>query len=345
MPETKEAAPSSTFAWKQALAEHQEPVLRSSLWQIVNSMVPYFALWGLMIWSLGVSYWITLALALIAAGFLTRIFINFHDCTHGSFFGSRRANQLVEFITGVLTFTPFRQWKQQHALHHATSGDLERRGTGDIWTLTVQEYLQASLWKRFAYRLLRSPFVLFVIAPLYLFLIHHRFPSWAVGKRERRGVYWTNGAILAIVLLMSMTIGIKAYLMIQLPIMVFAGVVGVWLFYEQHQFEGVYWQRRPEWNFVEAALRGSSFYKLPKLLQWFSGNIGFHHIHHLSPAIPNYSLEKAHEQNPIFQEVPPITLWSSFKSLSFRLWDEQRAKLVGFRRLRTLRRQESQQTY
>ena len=329
------------FSWKEAVAEHETPRLRSSVWQLCNSVVPYLALWGLMVWSLSISYWITLALAVPAAGFLVRVFIIFHDCCHGSFFKSRRANRLVEFVTGVLTFSPYRQWGHLHARHHATASDLDRRGIGDIWTLTVQEYLDASRGKRLAYRLTRNPFVLFVIAPLYLFLVEHRWPSRAAGKRQRRGVHWTNAALLAILVLMSLTIGIKAYLLIQLPIMMLAATAGVWLFYVQHQFEGVYWERRENWDYLEAALRGSSFYKLPKILQWFTGNIGFHHIHHLSPGIPNYSLEKCHKANPEFQRVRPVTLWSSRRSLSFRLWDEQGNKLVGYGRARAVRREDA----
>jgi omega-6 fatty acid desaturase (delta-12 desaturase) len=262
-------APSATLSWKQAVAAYQKPVLRSSLWQIVNTLVPYFALWGFMIWTLEILYWLTLVIAVLAAGFLARIFMIFHDCAHGSFLRSRRANHFVEFVTGVLTLTPYRQWRHKHAVHHATSGNLDQRGTGDIWTLTVEEYLNACRWKRLSYRIVRSPLVLFIVAPL------------------------------AFVALMSVTIGFKAYLLIQLPVVLFAGVAGVWLFYVQHQFDGVYWERRPNWDFADAALRGSPHYKLPKALQWFSGNIGFHHIHHLSPAIPNYSLEKCHRENPM----------------------------------------------
>ena len=334
-------AKSARPSWRQAIASLERPVLRASLWQILNTAVPYFVLWGLMIWTLSISYWLTLGIAVIAAAFLARMFMIFHDCTHGSFLGSRRANDWIGFVAGVLTFTPYRQWRHQHALHHATSGDLDRRGTGDIWTLTVEEYLNASRWKRFRYRVVRSPIVLFIVAPLYLFLIHHRIPSAAVGKRERRGVHWTNGTLLAIIGLMSLTVGIKAYLLIQLPVLLLAGSAGIWLFYVQHQFDGVYWERRPEWDFAEAALRGSSYYKLPKVLQWFSGNIGFHHIHHLSPAIPNYRLEKCHKENAAFQSVKAVTLWSGLCALSFRLWDEERKKLVGFRRLRAARRRRS----
>jgi len=327
------------LSWKQAVAKHQEPMLRKSVWQVVNTFIPYLSLCGLMYWTLHISYWLTLAVAVFAAGFMVRIFIIFHDCGHGSFFKSQHANHVLGFVTGVLTFTPYHQWRHKHALHHATSGDLDRRGTGDIWTLTVQEYVAAPFWKRMAYRLFRNPFFLFVLAPMYLLLIHQRFPSPAVGKRERRSVHWTNASLLAIAVLMSLTIGIKPYLLIQLPVIMITGTVGLWLFYVQHQFEGVYWERRKRWGFAEAALHGSSFYKLPRFLQWFTGSIGFHHIHHLSPAIPNYNLEKCHGENPMFQNVRPVTLWSSMQSITFRLWDEQRKKLVGYGRLRAIRRE------
>jgi omega-6 fatty acid desaturase (delta-12 desaturase) len=332
-------APVEMLSWKQAITRHQQPMLRKSIWQLINTFIPYVCLCGLMFWTLHISYWLTLAVAVAAAGFVIRIFIIFHDCGHGSFFRSQRANDVLGFVTGVLTFTPYHQWRHKHALHHATSGDLDRRGTGDIWTLTVQEYVEAPRWKRVAYRIFRNPFALFVVAPLYLFLIHQRFPSRTVGRRERRGVHWTNGALLAITVLMSLTIGVKAYLLIQLPVMMITGAAGLWLFYVQHQFEGVYWERRKNWGFAEAALSGSSFYKLPRILQWFSGNIGFHHIHHLSPRIPNYNLERCHRADPLFQSVKPITLLSSLKSFTYRLWDEQRGSLIGYRRLRELRRQ------
>ncbi len=326
------SAPDSS--WKETVARHQTPRRRSSVWQLVNSIVPYLALWGLMVWTLDVSYWITLPLAVVAAGFLVRIFIIFHDCGHGSFFRSRRANSFWGFVTGLLTFTPYQQWRHSHAVHHATSGDLDRRGTGDIWTLTVREYLESSRARRLAYRLVRNPFVLFLFAPLYLFLIQNRLPARGAGKRERRSVHRMNAALLGFVAVMALTIGVKPYLLIQLPVSMCATAAGVWLFYVQHQFEGVYWERRDEWDFVGAALDGSSYYRLPRILQWFSGNIGFHHIHHLSPGIPNYNLEKCHREQPVFQRVKPVTLWTSLRSLSFRLWDEQRGRLVGFGRLR-----------
>jgi omega-6 fatty acid desaturase (delta-12 desaturase) len=307
------------------------------VWQLANTLVPYAVLWGLMVWSLQVSYAITLVLAVLAAGFLVRIFVIFHDCCHGSFFASKRANRVCEYITGVLAFSPYRQWRHLHARHHATAADLDRRGAGDVWTLTIQEYLKASRWKRLAYRVARNPIVLFLVTPTCLFLVGYRFPSRHVGKSQRRGVYWTNAALLGIVLLMSVTIGVRAYLMIQLPVIILAGAAGVWLFYVQHQFEGVYWERRGEWDFEKAALQGSSFYQLPRVLQWLTGNIGFHHVHHLSPTIPNYNLERCHREEPLFQNVEPVTLGSSLRALSFRLWDEQRRRLVGYDRLRAVR--------
>lgn len=321
--------------WKDVVAKYQKPAWRRALWQLANTLVPYFALWYFMYLSLGISYWLTAGLAVLAAGFLVRIFIVFHDCGHGSFLPSGKANDILGFITGLLTFTPYWHWRWEHALHHASSGDLDRRGTGDVWTLTVQEYLEASVWKRFAYRLARNPFILFVLAPLFLFLVKQRFPSPKAPRRERESVYWTNLALVAMAATLSAAFGLKAYLLLQLALVLGAGVAGVWLFYVQHQFEGVYWERKEDWDYCAAALQGSSFYKLPKVLQWFSGNIGFHHIHHLSPRIPNYNLEKCHRAEPLFQTVKPVTLCSSLKSLTFRLWDEQRRKLVGFGALKS----------
>ena len=270
---------------------------------------------------------------------MVRLFIIHHDCGHGSFFKSRKANDIFGFITGVFTFVPYHHWRWEHALHHATSGDLDRRGVGDIWTLTVQEYLESSRWQRFAYRLARNPIVLFVLAPIFIFLVKQRFPKPDAPPRERRSVYWTNLALLGVAILLSWVFGFKTYVFIQLIVMAVSGSVGVWLFYVQHQFEGVYWERRDDWDYATAALQGSSFYKLPKVLQWFSGNIGFHHIHHLSPRIPNYHLEKCHDSEPLFQAVKPVTLFGSLKSFTFRLWDEQRRKLVGYSHLKTIRRE------
>lgn len=330
----------SAPTWKSIVARYQEPAVWRGIWQIVNTLVPYAALWYLMYLSLSVSYWLTVPLALIASGFLVRVFIIFHDCGHGSFFKSRIANDIVGIVAGVICFTPYYRWRWEHAVHHSSSGDLDRRGTGDVWTLTVQEYLEASRWKRIAYRLARNPFILFVVAPVALFLVIERLPGRkGGGLRERLSVHVTNLLILLVAFGMSRFMGWKAYLILQAILISVAGSAGVWLFYVQHQFEDVYWERREGWDYVKAALQGSSFYKLPRILQWFSGNIGFHHIHHLSPRIPNYHLEKCHRSEPLFQSVKAVTLLSSLKSFSFRLWDEQRRKMVGYRELATARAQ------
>jgi acyl-lipid omega-6 desaturase (Delta-12 desaturase) len=325
--------------WKGIVAKYQEPSVPRAIWQMVNTLGPYVVLWYLMYLSVSVSWWLVAPLAILAGGFVVRIFIIFHDCGHGSYFKSRRVNDFVGFIAGVLTLTPYYHWRWEHNIHHASSGHLDKRGTGDIWTLTVQEYLEASRWKRFAYRLARNPCVLFLIAPLFLFLIRQRFPSPKANKRERLSVHWMNLAILGMAVGLTSLFGLKEFLFIQMIITAVAGGAGVWLFYVQHQFEGVYWERGEDWDYTRAALEGSSFYKLPKILQWFSGNIGFHHIHHLSARIPNYNLERCHKADPLFQRVKPITLLASLKSITFRLWDEEKRKLVGYRHLRNLRRQ------
>ena len=326
--------------WKEIVAQFQQPSTPRALWQIINTLVPYAALWYLMYLSRGVSWWLVVPLAILAGAFLVRIFIIFHDCGHGSYFKSRGANDLTGFIAGILTFTPYYHWRWEHNIHHATSGHLDKRGVGDIWTMTVQEYLEASRWKRFAYRLARNPFILFGLAPLYLFLFRQRFPSPGASGRERHSVWAMNAALLGMAITLSVVFGLQHYIIIQLIILIIAGGAGVWLFYVQHQFEGAYWERGGDWDYTRAALEGSSFYKLPKILQWFSGNIGFHHIHHLSARIPNYNLERCHRADPLFQRVKPVTFLASFKSLTFRLWDERHRKLVGFRHVRQIRRQQ-----
>jgi omega-6 fatty acid desaturase (delta-12 desaturase) len=321
-------------AWTEIVSKYAKPSTWKAVWQLLNTLVPYALLWYLMYLSLDVSYWLTLPLAILAAAFLLRVFIIFHDCVHGSFFKSRRANDIVGFVTGLLTFTPYHYWRWQHVNHHASSGDLDRRGTGDVWTLTVQEYLESSRWRRFAYRLARNPFILFVLAPLFVFVVMQRFCPASSRRRERHSVDWMNFAILGVGAALSVVFGLKAYLAIQLGVMAMAGAAGIWLFYVQHQFDGVYWERGAEWDYATAALQGSSYYKLPGILRWFSGNIGFHHIHHLSPRIPNYNLQQCHNAEPLFHAVKAVTLLASLKSLSFRLWDEQRKQLVGYRHLR-----------
>jgi acyl-lipid omega-6 desaturase (Delta-12 desaturase) len=319
--------------WRALVAPYQHSDIRRSLWQLANSIIPYLLLWAAMVWSLQVSYWLTLALAVPAAGFLLRIFIIFHDCGHGSFFKTNRANAITGWITGVLTYTAFQYWTRDHAVHHATSGDLDRRGTGDVDTLTVKEYLALPPLRRLAYRIMRQPFFLFVIGAPLVFLFAHRFSRPGAGKRERNSIITTNLALAALILLLSLAVGFKSFVLIQLPIIWLASTAGVWLFYVQHQFQGVYWRRHPEWNYLDSALLGASYYKLPRLLQWFSGNIGFHHIHHLAPRIPNYHLEKCQNDNPALQSVPTLTLLSSFQSMRLSLYDEDRRRLISFSEL------------
>jgi omega-6 fatty acid desaturase (delta-12 desaturase) len=322
-------------AWHQEVARYARPNQPQAIWQLINTFVPYIALWVLMVYTIkvGMSYWITLTLAVVAAAFLVRIFIFFHDCGHGSFFSSPRANTILGYITGVLTFTPYHSWRRAHAVHHATSGNLDRRGVGDIWTMTVDEYQAASKRTRMAYRLYRNPLIMFGIGPVSSFLISQRFPQKGAKRRERVSVWITNLAILAIILLAIATMGFWTYVFIQLPIILVGGALGIWLFYVQHQYEGVYWAREGEWNYTRAALEGSSYYKLPKVLQWFTGNIGLHHIHHLRPRIPNYKLQQCYDQVPAMQAVQPLTIGQSLKSLRMNLWDEKQQSLVSFRSL------------
>jgi omega-6 fatty acid desaturase (delta-12 desaturase) len=321
--------------WRKAIAPYQKADLRRSVGQLANTLIPYAILWGLMIWSLNISYWLTLLLAIPAAGFLVRIFIIFHDCGHGSFFKSTRANTIIGFITGVLVFTPYERWRHSHAIHHATAGNLDKRGVGDVPTWTLEEFQSAPRWKQIGYRLVRNPIVLFILSPIPLFVISYRFFTKQDGRTERLSVIYADLALLGILVLAYFTIGLKAYLLIQVPVMWIAGAVGEWMFYVQHQFPGVYWARQGEWDYLDSAMRGASYYKLPKVLQWFTGNIGFHHIHHLGPKVPNYHLEKCYKYTPMFQSAYTLTPRESLRCMGLKLWDEQAQKLVGYSALKT----------
>jgi omega-6 fatty acid desaturase (delta-12 desaturase) len=321
---------------RAVLVRFQRPSTVRAIWQLASTILPYVGLWVAMYYVLQISLWVAAALAMLAGTLLVRVFIFFHDCGHGSFFKSHWANAITGFICGVLTFTPYYHWRWQHAIHHGSSGHLDKRGVGDIWTMTVQEYLDSTRWKRFSYRFQRNPFVLFVIAPLYIFLIRQRFAAADASPRERGSVWLMNLALLMVVVAMSWLFGFWNYLLLHLVAWMVAGASGIWLFYIQHQFEDAYWERAEQWDYTVAALQGSSYYRLPRVLQWLSGNIGFHHIHHLSPSIPNYNLERCHRADPVFQRVKPITLFGSLKSLRYRLWDEPSRKLVGFARVRHL---------
>ena len=327
----------SKRSWQSVVAKYQKPQRSKAIGQLCNTLIPYILLWVAMAFVLRVSFWPMLPLSVIAAGLLVRLFIIFHDCGHGSFFKSSKANNFWGFVTGILTFTPFQYWRHSHAVHHSHAGDLDERGWGDVWTMTVEEYLKASRWTRIKYRFARNPVCLFIIGPGILFLIVQRLPLKKSGKRGVKNIHLTNLGIILLALTVISFIGIKTFFLIQIPVLMMAASAGVWLFYVQHQFEGVYWERHEKWDYVTEAFRGSSFFKLPRVLQWFTGNIGFHHIHHLAPRIPNYFLEKCYRENPVFQEIKPVTLLTSFKSLMFRLYDEQNQKLVGFNYLKELK--------
>lgn len=318
--------------WKSVTDKYRSAIRRKSIWQIVNSFIPFTAIWVLMYYSLDYSYLLTLLLSVFAAGFIMRVFIIQHDCGHGSFFKSKKANDYLGLVCSVFTFTPYHYWRKSHAIHHASVGKLEERGIGDVFTLTVEEYMARGKWGRFRYRIYRNPLILFMIIPPVLFLFLYRFPISKLGamKSLHTTVYITNIVIGVIAGAIIFFIGIKAFLLIQVPIIFLTLSAGTWFFYVQHQFEDTYWKEEKEWDYTEAALQGSSYYKLPRLLQWFTGNIGFHHIHHLSPRIPNYMLEKCHEENTIFQKGAVLTLRSSLKSLYLNLWDARRKKLISF---------------
>jgi acyl-lipid omega-6 desaturase (Delta-12 desaturase) len=324
--------------WRPLVARYSQACKWRGTWQLASTLSLYVGVWVLLYFTIAISWWLAVPLIVLGAGLLVRLFIIFHDATHGSFYPTRLANDLVGGLTGVLTFTPYRHWRAEHLVHHGATGDLDRRGVGDVWTMTVQEYLESSRWKKFAYRVARNPFVLFVVAPFLLFIGLHRFSRPSLGEPERRSVRNTNIALFLMLCVMGSIFGFVPYIILQCSIMLGAGAGGIWLFYMQHQFEDAYWERTEDWDYTVAALKGSSFLRLPRILQWFSGNIGFHHIHHLSPRIPNYHLERCHASSPLFSSVVPMTLWTSVRSMNLRLWDEGSRKLVGYRHLRALRK-------
>ena len=321
------------FKWQAVVAKYSFPDTWRSWWQVINSLVPFLFMWYLAYRSLEVGYWLTLLLIIPTAGFLTRLFIIFHDCCHGSFFKGKMANERLGMLLGILVLTPFYEWRHTHAIHHATAGDLDRRGVGDVYTMTIEEYLAAPWHKKVGYRILRNPLFLFTISSFLVFVLFHRFWGPEAGKREKNSVIWTNIAIVAVAAWVIYAIGWKAFLLVEIPLRLFICSAGVWLFYVQHNFDPTYWERHTTWEFFHAGMDGSSFYKLPKLLQWFTGNIGFHHIHHLSPKIPNYKLEQCHNENPEFQ-IAPLTFSDSFKGLFLRLWDEKEKVMVGWEALK-----------
>jgi omega-6 fatty acid desaturase (delta-12 desaturase) len=340
MSEDQKDEPISRQALNKIIITFTTPSRGKAAWQILNTLIPYLCLWAaaIILMQQDYSLWIAYIPILIAAPFLVRIFIIFHDCCHSSYFKSKWANSLTGYLSGILAFTPFVDWGQAHILHHATAGNLDKRGVGDIWTLTVEEYIAAPKLKRITYRIFRNPFFLFGCGPAFVFLILQRFSQKGIQHKGRLSVYITNLAIIAIVLLAGTTIGFKTYLIIQLPITIIAATLGLWLFYVQHQYEEVYWARNDVRDSLKAALEGSSYYKLPKVAQWFTGNIGLHHIHHLNPSIPNYNLQGCHDAIQAMQHIEPLGVRKSFKSLRIHLWDEDTKKLISFKAMNLIRK-------
>lgn len=305
------------------------------MWQLVNTLLPLLASYYLMYLSLSYSYWATLGLSLLAAGFTIRLFIIQHDCGHMSFFPSRKWNDRLGYFCSFFTVVPYFYWKRQHAMHHTTNGNLDHRGHGDLAVYTVKEYLEMSPKQRLRYRIYRNPISFVLGGPLVMFFYINRMWSSPTeySQRDKRSVVYTNIAIITSFAFFCWWIGVIPFLKIFLPVLYISSSLGIWLFYIQHQFEHTYWKPNDEWNFVRAAMQGSSYYELPKVIQWFTGNIGYHHIHHLTPGIPNYRLEKIYKENPEFRDVYKLTLWSSMKTAFMSVWDENQQRLISFKEL------------
>ena len=323
--------------WTQILMRYREPSRIRSVFELAITALPLVALWtaAWFIYSLGY-WWVSLLMAVPSAGFLVRLFMIQHDCGHGAFFPNKWANDWVGRVIGVLTMTPYDFWRRTHAIHHATSGNLDRRGIGDVDTLTVREYYARSRWGRLKYRLYRHPLVMFGFGPAYLFLLQHRLP---IGLMRSGWQPWvstqaTNAAIALIALVLIWLIGVKAFFLVHLPIILLAAIFGVWLFYVQHQFEDTFWNENRGWDLHEAALHGSSHYDLPLLLRWFTANIGIHHVHHLHSRIPYYRLPRVLRDHPELRTIGRLTLLESFRCVRLVLWDEVQQRLVSFREAR-----------
>ncbi|WCK57768.1 fatty acid desaturase (plasmid) [Aneurinibacillus sp. Ricciae_BoGa-3] len=315
------------------MKQYEIPHHMKSIWQMINTLVPFFALWVGAYFCLSVSYWLTLLLSVIAGFFLIRAFIIFHDCCHKSFFKSRVANNIVGTLTGILVFFPYQKWAMEHNIHHATSSNLDKRGIGDLWIWTIDEYQKAHGYKKILYRLYHHPILMLGIGPALVFLIQYRFNRRGAKLKERLNTYLRNIILTILVVFLCWLIGWKSFLLVEVPIFFVSGAIGVWLFFIQHTFEDTYFERDKDWTYVRAAMQGSSFYNLPLVFQWLTGNIGFHHIHHLSSRIPNYNLKKAHEENPDFQQAETVTLARSLQSVKLSLWDERNKKFISFREL------------
>lgn len=328
-----------TASWREIVAPYQRTEVHRAIVQVIVTLGLLAAGFTAMAFSLSGPYWITLLLAVPTAGLLVRSFIIMHDCAHSSFLPWRAANEVIGWVTGILTMTPFDQWRRDHALHHASSGDLDRRGHGDVDTITVREYLARSPKDRFKYRMKRHPAALLLVGPLYLmYSQRRREPSKASKDKQRNSVLWTNIAILAVIAAFAAAGLLKEFFLVYFPAIYLAGMAGVFLFYVQHQFEETYWAEHGEWDYLTASIAGSSYLKLPRPLAWMTGDIGVHHVHHLSPKIPNYKLQECHDSNPIFHRVTTLTLKDTWKPLWLSLWDEDQKKLISFKELESRRR-------
>ena len=322
--------------WYKTIEKYEKSSFWRSSTQLISTLGPYAASWVGIVWLINHNFrwYYIIAAATIAAIFLVRIFIIFHDCTHHSFFNSRKANRFWGYITGLLTLTPYEKWQHSHNMHHNTYTDLDHRGVGDIWTMTVDEYINLPFIKRLPYRLYRNAFIMFILGPVYVFVLDHRFITKNSNYKIKLSVHFNNFAIAMFVgILIYLEISL-IYVWIYLYLAVVAGALGIWLFYIQHQFEGVYWSRHENWDPMKAAFEGSSYYKLPKILQWLTGNIGLHPIHHLRVRIPNYNLQKCYDETPELHNIKKLSFFRSFKSLFLNLWDEKQSKLVSFHSIR-----------
>lgn len=318
--------------FNRMLGPYQKASWKKAIWQMVDTVIPVLILFFIMLYSVRISYWLTLLLAIPTGGFLIRTFILFHDCGHNSFTPSVKANKWIGFFLGVLTLTPSEHWWKSHAIHHATSGNIDKRGVGDVDTWTIEEYKSKSWLEQAGYNLFRFPLIMFGLGPLWMFLIQHRFALPYFDRRTTRSVILTDLGLVVWLGGLSLAFSPLTVLVVMLPVFWLAGLVGIWLFYVQHQFDGVYWAHESEWSYVLSAMKGASYYQLPKILQWVSGNIGFHHIHHLSPRIPNYRLEEAYNDLPILRaEVKKINFLEAIPTIRLRLIDEaHNNRLVSF---------------
>jgi len=337
---TETAGPVRRFEaseWRKIIARYTGADAIRSLRQVVVTLGLLVGGLFLGYWLMGRAPWATVLLIVPLGGLLIRTFVIMHDCAHGSFLPWPKVNDTVGFITGVLTFTPFAQWRREHAMHHASAGDLDSRGVGDISTLTVAEYEALTRWQKLKYRVYRHPFVLFGIGPLHMMILQRfRLNGPATGGKQQWNIWMTNFALVGLTWLFVLVAGWKSVFLIYYPAMYLAGAFGIWLFYVQHQFEEAYWERGQHWDYATAAITGSSHLRLPGWMNWFTGHIGLHHVHHLGPKIPNYRLKRAHEENPIFTEAPVLTFWTAWRSLRLTLWDEANKRMIGFRDLRRM---------